>query len=812
MLKVKTIYYTNLIEFILKQIYLLGILLCITLQVAHSQVVQDLLLKYNESNDASEKSTLALQIALMYQKQKVHQKAIEYLKLSQNPLPAPAKQKQILERLSFSYQQLKDYPQAINTNLQLLDLQKQNPGLFSPDMALRRLTDLYIITNQPYKALDMAEQTFQYYRKAGQMVGIVESYNNLGFISKSIGENKKALDYFKKSVDISKSLGNFLDPITASTILINTGTAYAEMGDFRNAQTNFEKALDIRMKEKDGAKIAEAYNYIGANYYLEGNLSESLDALQQAVTFAQSVKADEVLQTTYKLLAEVYRQRNNLTEFEKYNTLNNQIKENLAKKEAQEQDKIIQTQLDIEKKENDLKLLLADKQKQDLELNQARLERERQAQDIALKGKELEILRQNQEKQRIALLNQQLEKDKTNQLLQLTRQKAEADRQKQAFELQETNLKLQALALEKQEADKKKRESEIATLEKDKKYQEQLIRDEQRLKFYIYLVLGLVIAGLIYTIYNYLRDRKRSQLLKKQNEAIQEQASEIQSQNEELHQNQEEIMAQRDNIAQKNKELSVRDRQITSSIAAAKTIQQAILPYPEKLKHLLDDYFIIYHPKDVVSGDFYWLNEVDNKIILAAVDCTGHGVPGAFMSLIGNTVLDKIVRVWKILEPADILGRLHEDIRVMLRQTETLNNYGMDVAILIMEKLNNGQTRVHFSGARRPLYYLENEGIEIKELSGDRKSIGGLQNENKQFTNQEIVLDPGSILYVGSDGYVDQNDLKRKRFGEARFKELLLQIKDKPLSEQKLILENTLTAHMLNTQQRDDILLIGFKL
>jgi serine phosphatase RsbU (regulator of sigma subunit) len=291
---------------------------------------------------------------------------------------------------------------------------------------------------------------------------------------------------------------------------------------------------------------------------------------------------------------------------------------------------------------------------------------------------------------------------------------------------------------------------------------------------------------------------------------LQEKQSEILTQNEELQQQQEEILAQRDFIEQKNRELQARDRLIQSSIQAASTIQQAILRYENELMKHFAEHFVIFRPKDVVSGDFYWLGEVENKIIFAAVDCTGHGVPGAFMALIGNTLLDKIVLAWKLSEPAQILTYLHQEVKKMLRQAETNNKNGMDASIIALEKVNN-QTKITFAGAKQSLYYWANTFSAIQVLRGDRKSIGGIQNESRQFSNQEIILNEGDLIYLGSDGFADQNDAKRKKFGELRFRELLSQIAPLSLAEQKNYLLKTLEEYTLHTTQRDDILLLGIK-
>lgn len=291
---------------------------------------------------------------------------------------------------------------------------------------------------------------------------------------------------------------------------------------------------------------------------------------------------------------------------------------------------------------------------------------------------------------------------------------------------------------------------------------------------------------------------------------LQEKQDEILTQNEELMQNQEEILAQRDFITKMNKELVLRDRQITSSIKAAYTIQQAVLPYKLKLDTLLKDYFVINKPKDVVSGDFFWLNQLENYTFLIVADCTGHGVPGAFMTLIGDVLLDKIIRIWRIYEPDQILTRLNEEVRTVLHQEETGSNNGMDVAVLRIEHLEN-QKLITFAGAKRPLYYIDVEQ-QVVEIRGNRYSIGGRQNDQIKFINHSLILPLGSLLYLSSDGFIDQNDKKRKKFGEVKFRTLLAENQHLSLEEQKQVLLEALYEQMYDTAQRDDILLIGFRL
>lgn len=262
--------------------------------------------------------------------------------------------------------------------------------------------------------------------------------------------------------------------------------------------------------------------------------------------------------------------------------------------------------------------------------------------------------------------------------------------------------------------------------------------------------------------------------------------------------------------------LEEKNQNILSSFRYGERIQNAILPLTEKIRSFLPEHFILFKPRDIVSGDFYWINQVDAKLVLAVVDCTGHGVPGAFMSMLGNAFLNKIVTEQKILDPSLILKRLHEEVRTALKQEHDVVNTqdGMDVCICVLER---GKKRLAFAGAKRPLYIVRNgnskpEEREFIEINGDRKSIGGKQREAKRvFIRREIALHKGDALYLTTDGYTDQQSLNGKRYGSKRFKAFLLSIADLEMAEQREALVKELSDHREGEDQRDDITMIGMK-
>lgn len=299
-----------------------------------------------------------------------------------------------------------------------------------------------------------------------------------------------------------------------------------------------------------------------------------------------------------------------------------------------------------------------------------------------------------------------------------------------------------------------------------------------------------------------------------QRDNIQLQKNEIEYQKDEIEGQKDEIERQKDVLEKTNEIIRRKNQDITSSIRYAQTIQQAILPFGQRMDQVLDDYFVLYRPKDIVSGDFYWLSgSIENKLLMAAVDCTGHGVPGAFMSMIGYTLLNEIVNDQELTQPARILEELHKLTRIALRQESQANADGMDLCLCMIEPIDDTQVQITFAGAKRPLYYIIPGNNELLEIKGSRKSIGGGKHfENPEFTQQAFVVPKGTVIYLTTDGMIDQNNEQRKKFGTVRFKELLQNCASLPLATQKERLNDALDQHQVGTDQRDDITVWAIKI
>lgn len=275
-------------------------------------------------------------------------------------------------------------------------------------------------------------------------------------------------------------------------------------------------------------------------------------------------------------------------------------------------------------------------------------------------------------------------------------------------------------------------------------------------------------------------------------------------------------------VAERTRDLKEKNRLIMDSMYFAQRIQQSILPLEEKISSIFPEYFIIFKPKDIVSGDFYWFEQEEgDKIFIAVVDCTGHGVPGALMAMIGSTILNKLVEEQHIYEPALILEYLQRDVKNTLKQEQKgirhIDSAGMDVCLCMIE--NNStleKKKIVFAGAHLPLFIVKNtENADILEIKGDRKSIGRLQlkaDAERKFTRKEIQLQTGDMIYLTTDGFAHQDNSQDKKYGKKRLKQFLQQIASLPVENQRQKLIKELEKHMKNEEQRDDITLVGIRI
>jgi serine phosphatase RsbU (regulator of sigma subunit) len=300
--------------------------------------------------------------------------------------------------------------------------------------------------------------------------------------------------------------------------------------------------------------------------------------------------------------------------------------------------------------------------------------------------------------------------------------------------------------------------------------------------FFWGMVISLVIGVLIYTFVNF-------QVL----------------------QYQRTIAKQNEKIVAAHHEIEEQHKDIIASINYAQRIQQSILPAQDEIGKFLPENFILFKPRDIVSGDFYYFQQKNELLILAVADCTGHGVPGALMTMLGNESLNEIILNKGITAPDLVLNELHKNIRKTLKQAETESRDGMDIALLTIDHANK---KAQYAGAKNPLMYIQNNELQV--LKADKMPIGGEQREQERiFTKHEISLDLPTTFYLFSDGFQDQfGGEQNKKFGSKHMKELFLQIQLLPLPTQQARLNEAFETWrgQGSEKQIDDVLVVGIKL
>jgi tetratricopeptide (TPR) repeat protein len=668
-------------------------------------------------------------------------------------------------------------------------------------------------------------------KKIGDQAGMANSYNNLGIIAKNRGNYAKAIDYYNKVLEIRKNLCSSISNeelhkeclIKIGDALMNIGNVHYSLGDYPDAIAKYKQSLAYYDSVSHRKGISSCYNNIGNIFEEQENFDKAIEYYNQSLEINLKLEHLRNIGTLYNNIGEVYLKQSELTKALKYFNKSLTYREETNDKRGisavysnlamvyYEEGKYSDA-LEILNKALKIDYQIGDKKGTAEDLNylaQVNLAQGRYSEAVDMARKSLEISTSIQaplqSKESHRLLSMAYEKQGSYKKA-LEEHKVFKEFEDRLFNKEKHE---QIEELEQQyQAEKKQQMLEKQQVLLDKQKAE--IKQQKTIRYFYTAgsIFLLVVSSLIY--WNFRQKQKANKRLNEKN-------FEIEAQNEELHQQNEEILNQRNEL-QKQRDLAnsqkdaiaVKNEEITSSIQYAKSIQSAVLPQDHYVSKILKNYFILFKPKDIVSGDFYWCSQKNNKIIAAAVDCTGHGVPGAFMSLLGMSLLNDIVDEMKNIQANEILNILRTRMIQSLHQTEINeeNRDGMDIALIVWDKKTN---EVQYSGAYNSLYLVRDK--KLIEYKPNRMTISIRSRLDKSFTNNLLEAQPGDMIYLSTDGYSDQiNDQTNKKMTRRRFKDFLVKIADKELSVQKEELNKNFESWRGDYEQVDDVLVVGIRI
>lgn len=658
-------------------------------------------------------------------------------------------------------------------------------------------------------------KSLKIHNKLGDKSGTSLCYINIGICYQFKGEYNNASENYFKALNIAEEIG---DKNKVSSHLLNIGSVYMDQKEYDEALKYFERSLKIKEEIDDRYGIARCYSYIGDVYSVKNNPDQAISCYIRSLAINMEIGAKSGISRSYNDLGEIYmnigNNRKALDYFYRALQLN---------QELDEIHKIAKVCNNIAS----IHLILADSLKANFTMRKIHL-------DSALNygKKAMELSEKMNSPLQIYYAAQSL-----RQVYKEFGDYAKALDYAELFITIKDSIfsedKTKALAEmgAKYKSEKKQLEIENLNKENDLKKAE-LVQSEEKRNRQLVMIYSFVLGFIIILVFSvilfrlFLQKKKANILLAEQKEQIELQNSNLQQANEEINAQRDEIASQRDLVMDQKDRIEEQKNEIEDSIRYAKRIQNAVLPSDHSVQNILSNHFILFRPKDVVSGDFYWVSRSGNWTIAAVADCTGHGVPGAFMSMLGISFLNEIVRKNDFMNTGNILNDLRTSIIDALKQTGEAGTQkdGMDISIIA---INSGDCRAMWSGANNPLWIIRKPtGIgpddrkdalcEIEEIKGDKMPVA-VHERMDPFTSHNLGLNSGDRIYLFTDGYPDQfGGPKGKKYMHKSFKSLLLSLHNENLKEVSDSIEKELDNWMngfgSKYEQVDDITVLGIQI
>lgn len=656
---------------------------------------------------------------------------------------------------------------------------KQTQGNKKVDI-LNKLS-LRLINHEPDQASQYVKTALGLAQKQDYAQGTADSYNIIGTFNHVQGNYPQALNHYLKALEIYKEKEDLAGQATS---LLNIGAIYQSQGDFNDAISRYQTALKIEAKLKNQLGIANCYINMGNAYSIQGKFSFGIKYLEKALAIYTKEKSTQNIANCLNNMANIY---SDLQDYDQALAYYQRALNTLKK---------INNKAGIAVCLNNIANIYKISNQSEKALESA-LQSFQIAEQIGSKD------------------------DMKNAAYNLSQIYAFQENYGKAYEFLNIYLAWEQMMFNEENAKKiarlqtaydiAQKENEIALLAKDNALKQLFI-------YGIMLILAITVVLLGFAYWAYQQKIKSNKTLESQkkiiedkNQKLEESEQTLRHTNQKLQEKSEELATSRDKLEQQNQQIADTNKDMRASISYAKRIQEALLPQTSLMKSFFSNWVIFYEPKDIVSGDFYWYAQQEGIHYVAAIDCTGHGVPGAFMSMIGHAFLNQILKIQGITEPGEILNKLHDNVKLALHHENSRMRDGMEMVLCAIDP---ARQELKFAGAVTPMLMFE-EG-EYRVLMGERQSIGGSYNfgdEDVPFTTQVISYQSPTMLYMFSDGYQDQFGGDRgRKFSRARFYELLTQIHSFPTDEQYLRIKDNFEQWRRDNNQIDDVMVIGLQL
>jgi len=583
--------------------------------------------------------------------------------------------------------------------------------------------------------------------------------SNEGFYFDQHGNLIKALEKYHESLHLYQRIENNQG---ISTAFNNLGVLYSIIGDTSKALDYHHQSLSLKIEMNDSLGTALSYNNIGSIYETSGVPFKALEYYENALKISKQINDLRGEAMAYDNIGDIYFDE------EVYGKALEYYKKGLKTWELCEYD------LGISTGKNNLANVLIQMGKWE-EAEKLALESNEIAEnldypiDLMHSSKTLMNIYEHKKAYEKAFYYSKSYSNLKEQI-QNERHVNEAFKKSMTYEYQRTALQ------------------DSLKFENERQLNQAVLKQKRTESYALYAVLALLIILFLVGLKNFNRK-------KKDHELIQLQKAEVEAKN---------LKIEEQHLILRNTH-----QEISDSITYAKRIQSAILPSNEQIKSNFDDSFVLFMPKDVVSGDFYWSFQKDKEVLVAVADCTGHGVPGAMVSIVCNNALNRCVREFALFEPGTILDKARDIVIEAFESTSKFVKDGMDISLL---KVNLETFEVEWAGANNPLYLLKRDSKEIEIISADKQPIGKFEMP-KPFKNNSLKLEKGDRIFLFSDGFMDQfGGSKGKKYKYSKFRDFLLSIQHLQMEEQKQSLKAEFNAWKGELEQVDDICIVGLKL